>query len=262
MAKSNSPAQDDIIDIEVVPAVIPAGELLAQLGSDPGSQLRLLWDGYYQAIEQQAQILPEYLQLLWVHDNDARLLEPADAMPMAQLDLFFATLAVGNTRAAAARAAGILPAQLRAMKQELARPLPASPQARVAALVRRKRIEEFFVEVARVEAEVEQQYVRPLHRAATRVDNPDLSAAKYLLERRFKDSWAPDKKVVHTGNTPGTTTVNQTNNILNAPRTIVSLTDDQLAQIEAMYRESSTKDSEQKKVGNIPGMLKGPDGGT
>jgi hypothetical protein len=91
------------------------------------------------------------------------------------------------------------------------------------------------------------------------VENPDLSAAKYLLERRFKDSWAPDKKVVHTGNGPGGTVVNQTNNILNAPKTIVSLSDDQLAQIEAMYRESAKGDGDQpKKAGNIPGMLKGP----
>jgi len=235
--------------VESTPA--EAGALLAAV-SERGT--RALWDGYYLSMEQQSPILPEYFRLLWQQDDDSRMMDPADAMPMAQLELFFAALSVGNTRAAAARAAGILPVQLRAMKQELAKPLPSQSAARVAALLRRQRIQEFFLEVSKVEAEVEQQYVRPLHNAATRSDNPDLSAAKYLLERRFKDSWAPDKKVVHTGAPGGPTTINQTNNILNAPKTIVALSDEQLAQIESMYRDNGAG-SQQGRKGGIPGMV-------
>ncbi len=246
MERSNS----DLAQVESTPA--QAGALLAMV--DTTGTLRAMWDGYYMSMEQLAPILPEYMVMLHKHDDEGRYRHEHEELPMAQLELFFASLSVGNTRAASARAAGILPAQLRAMKQELAKPLPSSPAAKVAALLRRQRIQEFFDEIGRVEADVEQQYVRPLHDAATRPENPDLAAAKYLLERRFRDTWAPDKKVVHTGNSGGGTTINQTNTIVNAQRTVVSLSDEQLAQIEAMYRDGGASTGN-RKVGNIPGQV-------
>lgn len=251
----------DAIEVDATPAELSA--MLAPV-VDPAAR----WAAVCVAAADMVPILPEYMWLLYEHDDDnaQSTMAPIHELPLDQLELFFLALRMGNARGAAARAAGILPAQISALKSELQRPLPVTPHARVVAITRRQRIQEFFVEVSRVEAQVEQMLVGTVFDAATREKGPDVKAAQYLLERRFARDWAPAKTVIHAGKKSGDSDPNMrggivihNNTLVDNRKMVAQLSNEDLEVIEARMRGAQSRvalpDGPAPRAHQLPGRV-------
>lgn len=209
-------------------------EELAGLPSLPAMPLDAQdrWRVHFECIEQLPVLSPDTLRILEQDLDGNPLTEGRDALleDWDFWDRYCELLSKGATRAAAARSLGVPPALVQSLFRELGAPLPDGAYDRIATVRRREKIAAVAQQVITAEGQLELKYVGILHDAA--IVRGDTKVAQYLLERRFKDQWAPNKSVVHKGEkregaqSVGATVIqgNQVN--------ILSMSDEQLASMD------------------------------
>lgn len=214
------------------------------------------WRQHFDAIEQLPSIPPEALRVLEREDGSSLVADDKEAL-LDDWDFwsrYCELLSKGATRAAAARALGVFPQVVQSLFHEVVLPLPELPYERIAAVDRRNRVIEVMRLVSEAEGQLELKYTGVVHEAA--VVRGDVKAAQYLLERRFRQQWAPDKSVVHKGGkednkgkTAGAVVIQ------NSQITISKMSDEQLAAWDTRgdAREARKVPIPGKVVVDVPG---------
>ena len=200
------------------------------------------WQQHFAIIEQLPHIPPAAMRVLEREDEYNLVAEGKDALldDWSFWSSFCELLQQGASRVAAARALGVWPQAVQSLFREVALPLPELPYERIAATERRNRILEVMQRVGEAEGQLELKYTSVVHEAAT--IRGDVKAAQYLLERRFRQQWAPDKSVVHKGGkennkgkTPGAVVIQ------NSQITISKMTDEQLAMMDTRGEDRAAR---------------------
>lgn len=211
------------------------------------------WTQYFETAEMLPTVSAEVLRLLETEDDSNPLTGYNLLEDMDFWNTYVALIEKGATRTAAARSLGIPPVQVAKLFRELGEPLPTDNYPRIAAIRRREHIAEIVQQVITAEGQLEMRYTNVLHEHAVVRGNPDI--AKYLLERRFKEQWAPNKSVVHRGGggpaqqgTSAGATVIHNNQVTIA--NISGLSDEQLERMDATSRFTAPP----KKVA-VPGKV-------
>jgi len=196
------------------------------------------WSRYFESAEILPTVSSEVLRLLETEDDSNPLTGYNLLEDYSFWSSYVTLLSKGATRTAAARSLGIPPSQVAKLFRELGEPLPTDNYPRIAAIRRREFIAEIVQQVITAEGQLEMQYTNVLHEQAVVRGNPDI--AKYLLERRFKDQWAPNKSVVHRGGGPAQQGTSAGATVINNNQVTIShiagLSDEQLDRMDSAGR--------------------------